>query len=96
MHTPSRGNAVNGRVEEGEDAVRFEIAPLGHRTTHDRCGRCGEGELEEERGENRSHQRISHLRIDKKVAERHKGIGERSTAKGHSVAEEPVGESLYN
>ena len=43
---PSGGQAVHYGVNEGEEAVRVEVAPLGDPSGHDRRRRSREGELE--------------------------------------------------
>lgn len=68
VHLPASRDTIDDRVEEGEDAVRLEVASLGHGTADD--GGCGgrEGQLEEKRCENGSHQSVPHLRVYQKVS----------------------------
>ena len=42
---PSGGQAIHDGVDEREEAVRVEVAPLGDPPGHDRRRRCRKGEL---------------------------------------------------
>ena len=43
---PPGGQAINDGVDEGEEAVRVEVAPLGDPPRHDRGRRRREGQLQ--------------------------------------------------
>lgn len=94
FHSPPRRNAVDDRVEEGEDAVRFEVAAFSHcPADYGRSG-CGEGELKEEGSENGSHQRISDLWVDEEVTDSDEWIRQFTATVREAVAKDPVRQAL--